>query len=167
MYVGGPMSVRGRFPSKHTTYATVFRTKLRYAIRVKPSSLSARLTTEWWLRGCPWRAKGQDQRGEGGFRPCSMMHWSDEPHKREKGQNAHPPPRSQSQTQTPAQLKERDVTNLSGWVAVVVLCVWCRTQDWRGNGDTQQDWWVNTQTSKLWLRSSWRPSSRRVVVVVV
>ena len=33
----------------------------------------------------------------------------------------HPPPRSQPQTPTLAQLKESDVTNLYVWVAVVVV----------------------------------------------
>jgi len=58
-----------------------------------------------------------------------------------------PTTRNQTQTQTPTQLKERDVTNLYGLVAVVVLSVVPHTR--LGNGDTIKTGGVHTGPQKL------------------
>ena len=70
------------------------------------------------------------------------MGWSNEP-RRGEGKKAHPPPRSQPQTPTPAQLNEGDVTNLYMWVAVVVvLSVVPHTR--LGQRRHKQDWLVGS-----------------------
>ena len=72
-----------------------------------------------------------------------------------RAKRRHPPPRNQPQT--PAQLKEGDVTNLYGWVGIGcgIECV-PHTRRRTRETQEQQDWWrglhTGPKTVALWLR---------------
>ena len=71
-----------------------------------------------------------------------------------RAKRRHPPPRNQPQT--PAQLREGDVTNLYGWVGIGcgIECVPHTRLRTRETQHQQQDWWRGPRTGpqKLWLR---------------